>query len=167
MAAKGYPGRLVLRAKPEFPPSMAVRIYLLAAVFAALAGCAADIRETEPNFAVHAHVTLNHGASATLPGILISSIRRTDKPGHAFTPSPSALDLWLHAGDYEATIVRCDEPADDQTRDLGSKQASALGPDHLFKFSVETNQLYHFYCSTSVDGKIYVELYNVIEIFID
>ena len=116
---------------------------------------------------MHAHVTLNHGASATQPGIVISRVRRLDRPGKAFIPSPSALDLWLHAGDYEATIARCDEPADDQTRDLASKQASLLGPDHLFKFSVETNQLYHFYCSTSADGTIYVELYKVIEIIMD
>jgi hypothetical protein len=135
-------------------------IYLLAAALAAacfctlISGCAADIRESEPNFAVHAHVTLGYG-------IEISSIYRTTAPEKKYTPSLTAPDLWLHSGDYVAKIERCNQLANDP--DL-MKYGRPLGPDQLFNFSVETNQLYHLRCTTGPDGTIYMELDKPLEV---
>jgi hypothetical protein len=141
-------------------------IYLLAvalagASFAALlSACAPDIKETEPNFAVHAHVTLGQ-RDFSKPGVYIASIYRTTAPNNPYTPSSTALDLWLHSGDYVAKIERCNQSANDP--DL-VKYGHPLGRDHLFEFSVETNQLYHLRCTTGPDGTIYMQLEKPLEV---
>ena len=150
MGTKGHPG---------------VYLSAVALVATSLHGCAKDIQETEPNFAVHAHVVIEPDVSGKYPAIEISSIRKVPGGDKPYTPSPNALELWLHAGDYEAKIAGCRK--DDGTRDLAKEHDAMLGPDHLFRFSVKTNALYHLYCSSSSDGTIYVQLYEPLEVIGD
>jgi hypothetical protein len=129
-------------------------VALTAACLAApLSGCAEqDVLERPPIFSIRTHVYLGHGTTDTQPNVEISSLYKTDQPIKVSMPSSAVQDIWLRPGDYVVKIERCNQLSID---DNLTKYGTRLGPDHLFKISIQAKQDYYMTCTVDLDGVIY------------
>ena len=163
----------MLRAKPAFPPSLAVRGYPLVHLLAAgiiavmVSGCAAPIRESQSALDTYVNVYVAEffvgESDISKPAVNIMDIQRVGEPDTRYTPSPSAHNLWLRSGTYEATL-ECFRPQKDPYNIPILKEAAPPDPDGKVRFTIESHEEfkdpytkgyipYEIDCATSAESK--------------
>lgn len=137
-------------------------IYLSAVAFAVLAVSAcAPIRESKSPLVSYSYLYVAW-VSDIQPAVIIKDIQKVGEPDTRYTPSPSARNLWLRPGNYEATL-ECFRPQTDPYNIPILKTAAPPDSDGKVRFTIEYHgevlsrlvERYNSYqmdCAISPDG---------------
>jgi hypothetical protein len=152
-------------------------IYLLAVALAAVAiSACAPIRESETPLAIYMEVYVGE-LDASHPAVRIMDIQKLGEADTRYIPSPSARNLWLRPGNYEATF-ECFRPQTDPYNVPILKMAAPPDSNGHVRFTVEYHgevesryaeeyNRYKIDCATSPDGKPEFVVQSMLDVIAD